>query len=213
MKLLDAVSAKLLRVVPLQDNGYPEPYKDVPQVDVQTLLDTDVALINTEKSFLLVKDADLAKHSVASHTNMTLVDITNAQIDFVTIKKPTKSQFIRVKLTKALLDQEIIPWSVASRAIHNLTFDELMTRFIAGSTLTDVELLSLSLDARTREVVDVSELVGMVKHAFILEIVTLKTPRARLFSQVFQAGHTTPYALRLFNEKERAILKKAEVLE
>jgi hypothetical protein len=213
MKLKEALDNKLLRVVELNTNNYPKPYKDVPETPYMTLIGKKVAIINIQARFLYVKEPRLKGRTLTTKTGMSLVDVNGATIDYDTIKKPARNQFIAIELTQALLSQEIVTWQDAEQDVHNLTFDELMTNVLLKKPLSDEEVLSIALDPRTDKVLPLEDQVKLTKHVVTLEILAGKTARGRLFKEVFHTSEHVPRAMQLFSEDEQAILKKAVVLQ
>jgi len=207
LKIEEALTNHLLRAVPLQKNGYPEKYKGAPIISHLMLRDQDVALINEKGRFIYTKDPEIAKMTFTSSTNRSLIFIDDPTLEFQ--EKVKKSDFIKVKLTKAVLSADVINLSAIHDEMSVSSFSELAMKIFNKDRLNEEQLASLICDPRTHRVFDMDAILKLTDDVELIEIGNQITPRARLFMVEMEQGEKKPLSLSLFKSK---LVKKAKKL-
>lgn len=211
MNLKDALSHKMLRVVPLQENGWAEPYRDFEPIDYKTLLGQEVALINFYGKFVYVRNKELADETLTSSTGVSLayVDVAPAVLKTIPNIKVNKSKFIKITLNKETLSKEMAPLSRVRSLFEEKYFADLAIKVINGEVLTDVDAISLLVDPRLLNVFGYEDVVKLTRDGVVYEIANQSTTRGKLYLQEIRDGVTAPRALELFSKPEVDVLKKA----
>lgn len=211
MNLKDALSHKMLRVVPLQENGWAEPYRDFEPIDYKTLLGQEVALINFYGKFVYVRNKELADETLTSSTGVSLayVDVAPAVLKTIPNIKVNKSKFIKITLNEETLSKEMAPLSRVRSLFEEKYFADLAIKVINGEVLTDVDAISLLVDPRLLNVFGYEDVVKLTRDGVVYEIANQSTTRGKLYLQEIRDGVTAPRALELFSKPEVDVLKKA----
>lgn len=201
----EALKKKYLRVVPVGTRGYPEAYKDKPFEDYKKYLDKDVTLINVEKKFYLMKDKEIANKTFTAKNGNSLIYRDDETISV----KVKASDFVRTTLNDKTLKTPIINVTEVYEKLLIESFAELALKVINKEPLSKKQIASLIVDERTDRVLDLKEMLPIIKSSEIegaelselIEILKQSSPRARLLVQEYKDGADKPLALGLFKSK------------